>query len=270
MRISILTIASILSLLPACEEKPLVIPELTVGNKRILVEEVTGANCPNCPEGARELNALQNQFGKENILIVSIHAGGNLSAPITGSKFDFQTQDGYDLTSYIGTLFGLPCASINRIYDPIEETPFLIGGWSARISQELDKDYGLGVFITNTYNESNRELDMKINIAPEVTIPGDLRLTVVITQDSIVDAQYDGQKLVPDYVHRHVLRDVVTKTDGDPLNVSLTANALITKLYSLKLPENWDPKHCFVVAYVHKSQGNDKEILQAAEAHAVD
>ncbi|MBU6341288.1 MAG: Omp28-related outer membrane protein [Bacteroidetes bacterium] len=249
----------------ACEEKQLVIPELSVGKKRVLVEEITGANCSNCPSGAQELAALQSQYGKDNLLIVSIHAGGTLSHPITGSKYDFQTNDGYDMTNYIGTLFGIPAASINRVEDPVDETPFLIGGWAANIANEFKKDYGLGVFVANTYNAETRNLDISVNIAPENAIGGENRLTVVITQDSIVDAQYDGVKIIPNYVHRHVFRDAVTKPDGEIIQEPLLANGLVQKKYSVKLPAEWEAKHCAVVAFVHRNQNNNKEILQAAE-----
>lgn len=33
-----------------CEEKEITIPELSVGNHRVLVEEITGVKCSNCPE----------------------------------------------------------------------------------------------------------------------------------------------------------------------------------------------------------------------------
>jgi len=249
----------------ACKEKQLVIPELSVGKKRVLVEEVTGVNCPNCPDGARELADLQTQVGEENLIIVGVHAGGNLSTPITGSKYDFQIQEGYDLANYVGTLFGLPSASINRVEDLIEGTPFLISGWAARITDEFKKDFGLGVFVANTYNTDTRQLDIKVNIAPEQTLNGENRLTVVITQDSIVDAQYDGAINIPNYMHRHVLRDVVTKTDGDIISEPLVAKGLVQKTFSLKLADAWDYKHCTVVAYVHKNASTDKQILQVAE-----
>lgn len=257
-------------LFSACSEKTLVIPELSAGKKRILIEEITGVNCPNCPDGARELSALQDQFGKENMIIVGIHAGGNLSSPITGSKFDFQLQEGYDMTNYIGTLFGLPSASINRIEDPADQTPFLIGGWAAQITNELEKDYGLDIFIKNTYNAETRSLDIKVNLAPEKPINEEVRLTVVITQDSIFDAQYDGTKLIPQYMHRHVLRDVVSKTDGDIITDALPANALVQKQYTVKLSAAWEPKHCSVVAYLQRGSASTKEIMQVSEAHVIE
>ena len=257
-------------LFSACAEKTLVIPELSAGKKRILIEEITGVNCPNCPDGARELKALQNQFGKENLIIVGIHSGGNLSSPISGSKYDFQIQEGYDMTNYIGTLFGLPSASINRIENLADETPFLIGGWAAQVSAELAKDYGLDIFVNNTYNAETRTLDINVNLAPENPINEEARLTVVITQDSIVDAQYEGTIILPNYMHQHVLRDVVSKTDGDIITEDLGANALVKKTYTVKLSEAWDAKHCNVVAFLQRGSGKNKEILQVAEAHVIE
>lgn len=254
----------------ACKEKDLDIPELTVGKHRVMVEEVTGVNCVNCPDGARELAAIQQQVGAENLIIVSIHAGGNLSEPIQGSQYDFQFDEGYDYVNKIGTLFAVPSAAIDRVYNPIDETPFLIDGWAAKITSQLAIDYKLGLFVTNHYDEATRKLDINVNIAPEIEQSGPHRLTVLISQDSIVDAQYDGPVIVPNYMHRHVLRDVVTAVLGDEITEPLTANALITKTYSLTLDPKWDAKHCAVVAFVHRNGADNKEILQATEAHVTE
>lgn len=252
----------------ACKEKDLSIPALTVGKHRVMVEEVTGVNCPNCPKGARELAAVRKAVGEDNIVVVSMHAAGSpLSDPITGSQYNFQFAEGDALRNYIGELYAAPSAAIDRILPAGEDTPFLVDSWTAKINSQLAKDYNLGLFIGNEYNKDTRQLDITVSIAPGADQPGDHHLTVLITQDSIVDAQLDGAEIIPQYMHRHVLRDVVSNVAGDEISQSLTANALIYKTYSLTLDPKWDAAHCSIVAYVHRNGGTDKEVLQAAEEH---
>jgi hypothetical protein len=274
MKKIIFSAASLFLLLAACKEEQVVIPELSVGNRRIIVEEVTGVGCTNCPDGARELAAAQEIVGEENLILVGIHAGnvggGNFSTPLSSSKYDFQTQDGYDLVNNVGSIFAVPSAAISRYEDPLDLTPWLIDGWTARITQELTEDYKLGLFVNNTFDPLTRKLDIQVNITPEKTIDGAHRITVMITQDSIVDPQKDGLETIPNYVHRHVLRDIVTNATGDDLNASLIGGQVITRNYSLTLPATWVEKHCSVVAFVHGGNGNPfKEALQAAEAKAL-
>ncbi len=270
MKKIIYSIAALTLFLSACKEKEIVIPELSVGARRVLVEEITGIDCVNCPDGARELQALQEQLGKENLIVVSIHAGQDLSVPLPESQYDFRTTDGSEMVVQIGELFGIPAAAINRRHFPGEDNEFALSGWSSKVVNELKIDYRLGLFVANTYDPASRKLDIKVNIAPDSTISGDQRLTVVITQDSIIDAQNDHSVIIPDYVHRHVLRDVVTPVNGDAVGEALKAGALISKTYSLNLPAAWDANHCTVVAYIHNDGNPNKLVLQVAEDHVVE
>jgi Outer membrane protein Omp28 len=258
-----------------CKEKELNIPELSVGKRKVLIEEMTGVKCTACPGGARVLNTLQNTYGKDNLIVVSIHAAPSFSDPYTGpdgSKFDFRTTNGKLMSDFIGPFIGVPCASIARFLPPtFTLSRFVVpsSSWPGLVASEFTKDYGLGLFVKNEYNPVNRQLDVRVNIAPERTITGDTRLTVVITQDSIVDLQNDNGTLIKDYVHRHVLRDVVSQPTGNDIPEPLTAGALVSKTFSYTLPLEWDAKHCSVVAYVHQPGPDEKIVLQAAEEHVV-
>jgi len=255
-----------------CEEKKIEIPDLSVGNHRVLVEEITGVRCSNCPEGSRLLTDLQETYGKENLIVISIHEAPDFSAPYTGSyanKYDFRTPEGKELADYIGVFEGAPSAAVDRFETPNATSLFVVPHteWPGLIASEFARDHELGLFMTTDFNKLERDLDIQVNIAPGKTLSGDLRLMVVITQDSIMDVQNDDNVIVKDYVHRHVLRDVVTRPSGDQINESLTAGTVISKNYRVKLPEAWDAKHCSVVAYVHRGGDPVKDVLQAVEEH---
>ena len=259
-----------LSLL-GCEEKKIEIPDLSVGNHRVLVEEITGVRCSNCPEGSRLLTDLQETYGKENLIVISIHEAPDFSAPYTGSyanKYDFRTSEGKELADYIGVFEGAPSAAVDRFETPNATSLFVVPHteWPGLIVSEFARDHELGLFMTTGFDKQERDLDIQVNIAPEKTLSGDLRLTVVITQDSI-DVQNDDNVIVKDYVHRHVLRDVVTRPTGDPINEALLAGTVISKKFQVKLPATWKEEHCSVVAYVHRGGDPVKDVLQAVEKH---
>jgi len=258
-----------------CKEKELIIPELSVGKRRVLIEEMTGVKCTACPGGARVLTNLQSTYGKENLIVVSIHAAPSFSDPYSGpdgSKYDFRTANGKLLVDNIGPFIGVPCASIARFLSPtFTLSRFVVpsSSWPGLVANEFKKDYGLGLFVKNEYNPTTRQLDILVNIAPESTIAGNNKLTVVITQDSIVDLQNDNGTLIKEYMHRHVLRDVISQPTGNDITEALTGGALISKTFSYKLPIEWDAKHCSVVAFVHQPGPDDKIVLQAAEEHVI-
>lgn len=257
------------TLLGACKEKPIPIPELNVGSRNVLVEELTGVQCPNCPDGTAALVNLGNQIG-DNLIVVSIHAAPGYDKPYAESKYDFRTAKGSELANFIGDASFFPAASINRRLVPPETEPYLPRQiWAGIISEDLGEAPSVGVFLETNFNPVNRQLDVEVTLAPESTLNGEHRLTVLITQDSIQDYQKVNLEKIPDYYHRHVLRDILTQSTGDVIAEPLSANTVITKKYTMILPVNWDEKHCDVVAFVHHGTTPDKEVLQAAETHVL-
>ncbi|MCB0526092.1 MAG: Omp28-related outer membrane protein [Lewinellaceae bacterium] len=271
MKNILLLILMALVTLCACKEKEIAIPELSVGDRKVIVEELTGVRCTACPDGARLLENQQELYG-DKLIVVSIHEAPDFSVPYDESTYDFRTVKGKEMFDFIGVYEGVPAASIARLVPPNYITPFVTvkSLWPGFIATELSKDYGLGLFVKNDYDPANRKLDVLVNIAPGQDIDGDNRLTVVITQDSIIDRQLDNNVLIEDYVHRHVLREVLTKASGDDITEPLTSGALISRNFSMTLPADWVAEHCSVVAYVHHTGTPDKIVLQAAEEHVVE
>lgn len=258
----------------ACKEKPVEIPFLGVGTRRVLAEEVTGVACSNCPDGARTLVSLQNTFKSEGreLIVVSIHAAGNFSKPYPNNLYDFRTSDGQALVNYIGALEGFPSAAIDRLLLPNETSTFINPHtrWEGVIRSEFGKDYGLEILLSNQFDPASRQLNIQADLVPDQTLSGDNRLSVLITQDSIVDLQNDNNVFNPNYIHRHVLRDVVTSAEGDAIAEPLVKGSIIHKNFSVALPVGWDERHCSVVAFVHRGGNPDKEVLQAAERHVIE
>jgi hypothetical protein len=259
----------------ACKEEPVPIPDFSSGERRVLIEELTGIQCAVCPKGTRELLRLQDIFGKDSLIIVSIHAASGFTSPISNppSQYNFTTAQALELGTLLGSADGFPAAAINRKQvDPgspsLMVTPFT--SWAGIIGAEFQKSYGLDLLLENHYEPASRKLDMKITLGANNTLPGENRLTILITQDSIVDPQKDGTEIVSAYIHRHVMRGIVTATAGDPIPEALNKGSVVEKNYSFTLPAEWVAEHCSVVAYVHHGPVPDREVLQAIEKHVVE
>ena len=265
-------------LLTACTEELVYIPVINtnpgpVGTdslvRNVLVEELTGVRCPNCPEGTATLVGLGQQYG-ERLIVVSIHAAIGYDQPYPESKYDFRTPDGTELANFIGAPIGFPSAAVNRRIVPPETEAYLPRtAWAGVIDEELAESPQIAIKLENNFNATTRKLDITANLTPVSDLSGEHRLTVLITQDSIVDYQKVNLTKVPDYTHRHVLRDVLTTPTGDIIDEALVAGAVIKKTYSITLPAEWDAKHCSVVAFVHHGTTPDKEVLQATEEHVI-
>jgi len=264
--------------LSGCEEKWVVItPDGSSGGNNpgeqkrvVLAEELTGVRCPNCPEGTEALVDLDDQYG-EQLVVVSIHAALGYDQPYPSSLYDFRTSKGTEMANYIGSAIFFPTAAINRRIVPPETEPYLPRQqWAGIIGEELAKPLSVGLELETTYNAGSRKLDISADITPAEDLSGEHRITILITQDSIVDVQKVELVSVPNYVHRHVLRSIVTQATGDIISESLVTGGTVTKTFSINLPAAWEAKHCSVVAFIHRGGDPNKEVLQAAEKHVVE
>jgi hypothetical protein len=263
MKNNILKLLFLSILFSACKEKPLEIPASTVGKRKVLVEEITGVDCPNCPDGTAELEGLAQVYGK-NLVAVALHGGDRegFNKPLSSSQYNFNTDNTEALVSFVGTVSAFPTAAINRQVVNGNLDIYNVRPWKSAIETEAKEDFGLLIRIENAYDAQTRQLKSEVILSPEQTLSGDLRMTVYIVQDSIVDAQNVYGTVQTNYVHRHVFREILTDIGGDPIGNGLSAGSTLTKEFLYTLPADFDAKHCEVVAFLHRSGLPDKEVLQ--------
>lgn len=256
--------------LNSCEEEAVNIPEFVIPDtgKVILVEELTGVSCPNCPSGAAQLENILNTY-EGKIVAVGIH-GDQLTQPVEGSQFDFRTQASKELEDSF-TFFGKPTAVINRnTYD--EDRPFglFVQQWNQAIADELEEPQTVEIALSKEYDADTRALIVTVTAGALVNLEGNLHLTVLLTEDNIIDAQKNVSVIIPDFKHKHVLRTVLSSnTFGDLVGTGLAANETITRSFTFNLPPEdgtWVAENINIVAHLR----SDIKVLQAAEIHLVD
>ncbi len=257
----------------SCTEIP---PEIPTGGgnnpigeqqRQVLIEEFTGVRCVNCPAGSAQIEDLLALYG-EQLVAVSIHAG-EYAPPLPESMYDFRTDEGDQLIDYLGAPFGYPSAVVNRKQFEGEFAMQLgQSKWAGYIAEELTVPPKVKISIASSYDPSSRNLQVTVKVLPQEDLPDNLNLSVMITENGIVDYQVTPAGTIPDYVHKHVLRDMLTPYDGEPFGTPLTAGTEIERSYNLTLPSDWDADACHLIAFVSMS-GNDKDVLQAHQIKAV-
>jgi hypothetical protein len=265
MSVSVLTCTEI-----PIELKDPIIPE---SDRIVLIEELTGASCPNCPKGSAAIENILTKFpGK--VVAVGIH-GDFLAKPTAKSKYDFRNPKAKDLENWFKPWFGKPSASINRVPDETNtlmiDLPDL---WQAAVETELQKEHKLNLLMDVKYDMASRRVDIEIAAIPLTDLPGNYAISVYLLETGIVDAQSNGSVILEDFKHKHVLRDMLTRFDGDAFGNNLTAGSIFKRNYSYTLPETpaglWLPERMEVVAMVSHNESNDKSVLQAVEKSVVE
>jgi len=244
-----------------------VIPE---SDRVVLIEELTGASCPNCPKGSAAIEFILSEFpGK--VAVVGIH-GDFLAQPIKDkSKYDFRNQKAKDLENWLKPWYGKPAATTNRILTEDDQEPYAISSpdlWYAEVAKELQKPHQMNILLAVDYDENKRTIDLDVSVIPLVDLAGNYNISVYLTESDIIDAQSNGSEYVEDYEHKHVLMDMMTNATGDSFGTNLKANDVIKKkfpTYTLPLREGlFNPEKMEVVVMVSKSDVGVRDVVQAA------
>ena len=202
-------------------------------NRNVLIEEFTGRNCGYCPDGHRIANLIMaNNPGR--VWAVNIHAGS--FSPVTYPNMN--TTDGTAITSGFG-IGGFPAGHVNR------STAEDLGRnqWESHTNTQLAQQAEVNVAGFVTLNHATRTANITVEVYYTANSSQSTNyLTIMMLQDSILGSQSGSsynpsQMLNGQYVHQHVLRDVVTSTWGDEISPT-TAGTLITKNYTYQIPES--------------------------------
>jgi len=224
-----------------CEEVPVVVPDKMIidSGKTILIEDVTGVDCSNCPAAVERLEEISEDY-PGNIILVGVH-GIQQSAPIPEkSKYDFRNEDAAIIENYLRPWAGKPAASFNRIQFDGQENLSIssITAFSERAEEALSIPQTISIETSKQYNENNRILTINAGVSALEDLTGDFFATVMITESHIIDYQLDPAfgGYDPNYEHNHVLRDIITSPTGDQISTELLKGEVLSKTWTYQVP----------------------------------
>lgn len=241
--------------------------------QNVLVEDFTGVQCVNCPQGHETLKNLE-EANPGRVIGISIHAG-DLSDPLPNSDSSFVLPQGLALYNLLG-VEGLPAASINRIHFPNQDFIPVVGAgnWTAKVNEQLTQTQAsVNMYLDKQYDAATRQLSIITELRYPQTIDNAVehRINVYIAESAIIDPQEtteNGQTFViEDYEHNNVLRQMVTFVDGSTVNTpDKQAGRVVVKTFNLTLPPNFDANHCHIISFVQEKTGDSQKVLQVQQS----
>ena len=233
-----------------------------------LIEEYTSTLCMYCPLG----HQLFEKWAKSrnDLIIVANHNSGM-------GKTDPMITTESDLLAMAFPTSGMPSAAFNRFYNADEGAVNFPVGYNSSYHEMLI-DQTLNPFIEQTnsiptfaavdlkadYNENTRQLNINVSgeaVADFKTFVGeDAVLTVYLLEDSIVATQKcPDYSIDKEYVHNHVLRDVVSKNVfGDAIN--WTDDTHYSNDFTVTLDGSWNVKNMNVVAFISRPVKEESDV----------
>ena len=257
----------------SCEEnRRMIQPFVPSGNRVVLLEEFTGKGCTQCPKGSREIENLLTLF-PDNLVVVSIHAGpfaNPASYPLLGPN-DLRAPQSQDLFNLLSPVLFYPTGAVNRT-PVIGDMQLSLNQWASAISSHLETEPAIDLSIERNYIPDTRELEVTVSGIGKQPLSGDIRLSIMLTESNIIDAQDDLEAggIVLDYVHRHVLRDMMTPSHGITLFNSISTGQTFNQTFTTTIPAEWNADNMEIIAFVSNVQGSSFPVLQAASTHVTE
>ena len=232
--------------------------------KSTILEEFTGIYCGYCPDGHLIASNMYNA-NPDRVILINIHQG-SFANPGAGDP-DYRTSWGDAIANQTG-LTGYPAGTVNRhVFSTAQSAGGTANGrstWSAMSDEIMQQVSPVNVGASSTYNASTNELTIDVEAYYTSNSSASTNyMNVVLIQDSLLGPQSGGTNYNPtnyvgsDYVHSHMLRDMVTGQWGDVIN-NTTQGSLYQNQYIYTLPTDVngvsvDISNCHLVVFVAES-----------------
>lgn len=232
-------------------------------SRAVLVEEFSGEKCVNCPEGAEILHGIQNSYGEDKVIIVTIHAGTYGVRPGANPQWyvGLVTDEGEQLCDQYGVT-AFPSAVFDRRGRASQHKE----GWLTLVSDAFKIPAYLDLETEATYSNETGMIDIKVTGTASNDIAGNLH--VWITESGIIGGQEldkyhdsEGRNYDESYVHNHIFRAAVDGLNGTSVSYPFDGTP-VENTFSIKCDEAWNADNLNVVVFVDNANG----VAQAATA----
>ena len=193
------------------------------------------------------------------------------------SNYDLRTQAAADIIKAVTTPGSLPSGYIDRkTFSPNSDPVTPREEWVNDANQELSATTPVNIKVAGKYNFPDSTVTADVTLVYTSSVNDSNFISVAIIEDDIMDLQEKKNlstgnvDILTDYVHQHVLLDMMTANTGDLLNTSasksLVAGRVFVKRYTAVIKPHASALKLKVVAFVHKGSNAKYYVLQAKEA----
>lgn len=232
-------------------------PEL----RNVVLEEYTGINCVNCPQGHLLAENVAKKF-PGRVSIINIHQG-HYAIPNSGDP-DFRTKWGDDLANLF-SVNSYPSATINRMkYNGnalINRGDFLAFSMDSVLNGSFSP---VNIAAKTKWNETTQEIEIYVEVYFTTGVPNQPKLNIVFLESGIPGYQ-SGAPSLP-YIHNHILRDMITGQWGEDLD-NFSEGSFFSKTYKYKPDSGWNLDSSVFAIFI--SQSDKKNIYTGIEIQCI-
>ncbi len=239
----------------------------------ILIEEFTGVKCVNCPRAHDLISNLQAAH-PGRVLAAGIHTGFYAS-PYAG-RYDFRISEGPALEQLLGGTLGYPAGAVNRTRFPGENLMLISDQkWSGHVNDLMDDSALVRISMPQSlYNASADRMEGRLTVQwcqelSQNPNSNPVYLSLYLLQNNLIDWQLNTGGVDSQYVHRHVVRRLITPVNGFPLQAPDYQVGRTLEIVFKNILGNINPmpvwSDCKWLAVIHQNRNNDLTVLQSAQ-----
>ncbi len=226
-------------------------------NKKVILEEMTGTGCPNCPAGHTVAAAIL-AANPGNVFVIAYHPAGSSYTTSDPMVREFPRN------FYINPFYAnggnryMPSAMIERrIWSGQRQV--LRALWTGDVDVVKVESSPLNVGVSSSYNTTSHILTVNIEVYFTSDVTSPLTLYTMITEDGIIANQSGGGA---SYVHNHVFREALAAGTpeqwGETIAAPTTQGTLKTFTFSFdNTTTNYVMDNCEIVVFVRDASTED-------------
>ena len=228
--------------------------------KNVLLEEITGTWCNNCPSGIYYIDSLHHTY--DNVIAIAVHTDWPTQKdPMSYQEYAEKTK----LTS-------APSANIGRRY-----TAKNTSEWFQFVEEEMSQQPKANVSVATSFDEESRLLTAVITVTAIENLEGSYTVSGVVCEDAVtgtsaaynqanVYAQYayypmGGFENMPDPIpanriaYDHVARQLLGTYEGEGGLTPLAKDQSFAQTFTYYIPEGYDHNYIRVVGMLLDGNG---------------
>jgi hypothetical protein len=250
------------------EEKPLLdtfyigsVPAASV--KKVLLFDVTGVRCNNCPKAAvLAKNLASSNSGRVEVVALYPKTPMSLTSPWAG--FDtMSTIEAEQIATAMGGITSLPLGAVDQV--AFNGSKLLnTSDWGAAVTAQLAKTSPFNLSVKSIWKSADGKSRVEIKAVANSAISWNYKWVVAITENGVKSKQSDQDApggMVDDYEHEHALRGVVGSTLGSDINTTAVSAGYVREKHFYLVPKaKWVAANCDVVVWIYDA--NTKEVVQ--------
>jgi hypothetical protein len=250
------------------EEKPLLdtfyvgsVPSASV--KKVLLFDVTGVRCNNCPKAAvLAKNLASSNSGR--VEVVALYPKTPMSLTFPWAGYDtMSTSEAEIIATAMGGITSLPLGAVDQV--AFNGSKLLnTSDWGAAVTAQLAKTSPINITLNSTWKTADGKARVEIKAVANTALTANYKWVVAITESGVKSKQSDQDApggMVDDYDHEHALRGVVGSTLGSDINTTAVSAGYVREKHFYVVPKaKWNAANCDVVVWVYNA--DTKEVVQ--------